>query len=171
MSRSVSGGKSDMIAPRSTIHDPVAHLTVDGKHERAIDHAARALRHEIEVAEVDDLVAPELGAHRLRHPERVHVEDAAANRELRHVFDQWNTLEADALEMIRELGQAVAVPLLELDAKVAQRAGHARLLGERARGRHQHAQLAARQTLERLDALAGDFHVRLGLASTKTVTK
>src|SRR5262249_18740342 len=144
----------------------VANLPVDGKHERAIDDAARALRHEIEVAKVHDLVAPELGANGLRHPERIDVENATADPELGDVFHERHALESDALEVLGELGQAVAVSLLELDAEVAQRAGHARLLGERARCGDEHAQLATREPLERLDALTGDFHMRLGFAES-----
>src|SRR5262249_16459076 len=98
----------------------VPYLAVDRKHERAIDDAAGTLRHEIEMAQVFDLVAPEFGAHGLGHPERVHVEDATPDRELRDVLDERDALESDPLEVIGQLAQPVAVPLLELDAEVAQ---------------------------------------------------
>src|SRR3954469_3745841 len=103
-------------------------MTIDGQHEREIHRAQRALRREIEVLEVDDLIAPELGANRLRHAERVHVEDAAANAELRDVVDHRYALEADRLEMGRQLGQPMRAALAQLDAQMSQRARHARLL-------------------------------------------
>ena len=118
------------------------------------------------MAQIVDLVAPELGAHRLGHAERVDVEDAAANAELRHVLDHRHALEADRLEMRRELAQPMRVALPQLDAQILERARHARLLEQRARGGDEHAQLAARELLERLDALARDLHVRLGFAES-----
>ena len=121
---------------------------------------------EIEVPQVDDLVAPELGAHRLGHAEAVDVEDAAAHAELRDVLHHRHALESDALEVRRELLGAAHVALAKLDAQIVQRARHARFLEERARGREQDAQLAAADPLERLDALAGDLRVRLGLAES-----
>ena len=56
--------------------------------------------------------------------------------------------------------------LSQLDAQILQRARHARLLEQRARRREEHAQLAAREPLERLHALARDLHVRLGFAES-----
>ena len=112
----------------------------------------------------DDLVAPELQAHRVGHAERVDVEDAAAQRELRDVLHHRHALEADALEVLGELARPAHVALAQLDAQVGERAGQPRALEQRARRGEQHADLAAAQPLERLDALAGDFDVRLRLA-------
>ena len=69
------------------------------------------LRREIEVPEILDLVAPELGADWFRHAERVHVENAAANAELRDIFDHRDALEADSLEVFGELGEPVRCAL------------------------------------------------------------
>ena len=66
----------------------------------------------------------------------------------------------------RELARLAHVALAQLDAKVGERAGQPRALQQRARRREQHANLAAAQPLERLDALAGDFDVRLGFAES-----
>ena len=68
---------------------------------RSRDRPSRVERcdDELEVAQIDDLVAPELHAHGVGHAERVHVEDAAAQTELRDVLDHRHALEADALEM------------------------------------------------------------------------
>ena len=70
------------------------------------------------------------------------------------------------LEMIRQLTRAVRFAFAQLDAQLLQRARHSRLLEQRATRGEQHAQLAARQPLERLDALARDLHVRLGFAES-----
>ena len=78
-----------------------SHVSIDGQHEREVHGATRALRRQIEVPKIDDLVAPKLRAHRFGHAERVHVEDAAANAELRDVLDHRYPLETDLLEVRR----------------------------------------------------------------------
>ena len=55
---------------------------------------------------------------------------------------------------------------LELEARVAHRGGQSRALEHRARGGHERAHFAARNALERLDALARDLEVRLDLAES-----
>ena len=156
--------RATAIEPRSKSPASSLHLPIDRQHEREIHRAPRALRRQVEVTQIDDFVAPKLGAHRLRHAERVDVEDAAANAELRDVFDHRHALEADRFEVFGELAEPVRIALAELDPQLVQRARHSRLLEQRARRREQHPQFAARQPLERLDALAGHLHVRLGLA-------
>ena len=142
----------------------LAHLTVHRQDDGEIDRARRALRGEVEVTEIDDFVAPELEAHGIGHAERVDVEDAAAETELGDVLHHRHTLEADALEMRRELGRTAHVALPQLDAQVLERAGQSRALEQRARRREEHANLAATQALEGLDTFAGNLHVRLDLA-------
>ena len=144
----------------------LAHEPIDGKNQREVHRSAGPLCREIEVAQVDDLIAPELGAHRLGHAERVGVEDSAANAELRDVLDHGYTLKADGLEVRRQLTQSVRVAFAQLDAQLLERPRHSRFLEQRAAGREQDAQLAARQPLERLDSLSRDFHVRLGFAES-----
>ena len=90
---------------------------------------------ELEVAQIDDLVAPELQAHGIGHAERVDVEDAAAQAELRDVLDHRHALEADALEMLGELARPAHVALAQLDAQIGERAGKPRALEQRARRR------------------------------------
>jgi hypothetical protein len=82
---------------------------------------------------------------------------------LRDVLDHRHALEADRLEVRRELGESMRTALAELDAQLAQCARHARALEQRTGRREQDANLAFRQAFERLDALAGDLHVGLGL--------
>ena len=128
--------------------------------------AGRALRRELEVAQLDDLVAPELEAHRVRHAEGVDVEDAAAQAELRDVLYHGHALEPDALQVLRQLARAAHVALAQLDAQLGQRARQAGALQHCARGGEQDADLAAAQPLQRLHALAGDLDVRLDLAES-----
>src|SRR5215218_7484656 len=98
----------------------LANLAVDREHDREIDGSRRPLRRELEVAQIDDLVAPELHAHGIGHPERVHVEDAAAETELRDILDHRHALEPDALEVRRQLAWATYVTLAKLDAEILQ---------------------------------------------------
>ena len=116
------------------------------------------------MTQIFDLVAPELGTHRFGHAKTVNIEDATADAELGDIFDHRHTLEADRLEVRRELAQAMRAALAQLDPEVLERARHARLLEQRAGRGDEHAQLAAGELLQRLHALARDLHVRLGFA-------
>ncbi|HET6582774.1 MAG TPA: hypothetical protein VFG69_04990 [Nannocystaceae bacterium] len=144
----------------------LAHLTVDGKYDRELDFARRALRGEVEVPEIDDLVAPELHAHGIGHPEGIDVEDPAAEAELCHVLDHRHALETDALEMLGQLARTSHVAAAKLDAQVGERPRKPSALEQRAWRREQNADLAAAQPLERLDALARDLDVGLGFAES-----
>ena len=84
---------------------------VHREHERDFGIAGAALRIEIEVPQLDDVVAPELEAHRLGHAERVDVEDAAAHAELRDVFHHRHAFEPDAFEMRGQLLRATHIAL------------------------------------------------------------
>jgi hypothetical protein len=121
------------------------------------------------VAELADLVAPELEAHRLGHAEAVDVEDAAAHRVLADVVDHRHALEADAGEVGGEVLGAPHVAAAELEARFLDRARQLRALEHRARRGEQDVHVAARQPFERLDALARHLGVRLGLAERLAV--
>ena len=84
----VSGGKRSARVPRARALVVLAATAVHRENDRARGIARGALRGEVEVAQRGDLVAPELEAHGIRHPEAVDVDDAAAHAELRDVLDQ-----------------------------------------------------------------------------------
>jgi hypothetical protein len=142
---------------------------VDRQHHRDRGGARRALRVEVEVAELADLVAPELEAHRLGHAEAVDVEDAAAHRVLPDVVDERDALEAHAGEVGGEVLGAPHVAAAQLEPRLLHGARELRALEHRARRGEEDLHVAARQPLERLDALAGDLGVRLGLAERLAV--
>ena len=101
-------------------------------------------------------------------PKRVDVEDAAAHAELRDVLHHRHALEADATRDARRdrVEPLRRRPCAARAARSRARAGsRVRSSSARARG-DEHAHLAAREPLERLDALARDLHVRLGLAES-----
>ena len=139
---------------------------VHGEDERDFRRFRCALRHEVEVAQLDDFVAPEFEAHGLGHPESVHVDDAAAHRELRDVLDHLHALEADRFEMCRQRVEPPDVAAPELETGRREGLGQPRALQHGARGREQDADLAARHALEGLDALARDLGVRLHFAES-----
>ena len=143
-----------------------AHRAVDRQHERVRHLASGTLRRHVELAQVHDLVAPELRAHRIRHAEAVDVEDAAAHAELRDVLHHRHTLEADALQVLDQLREPVLLALAQLDAQVAKRPRHPGALEQRTRRRDQESHLAAHRVLERLDPFTGHLHVRLGFAES-----
>jgi hypothetical protein len=70
--------------------------------------------------------------------------------------------------MFGELARAAHIALPQLDAQIRERAREARTLEQRTWRREQDANLAAADSLERLDALAGDLDVRLDLAESLT---
>jgi hypothetical protein len=78
------------------------------------------------VAQRHELVAPELGANRVRHSEAVNVEDAAADAVLRDIIDERYAIEPESLQPISEIAQAMRLALPNLDPARRQRA--ARLL-------------------------------------------
>jgi hypothetical protein len=66
--------------------------------------------------------------------------------------------------VVGELARPTHVAFAELDAKIGERARETSALEQRARSRQQHADLAATQPLDRLDALSRNLDVRLDLA-------
>src|SRR5687768_11771976 len=157
-------GDRETLAGRRVFADLTVHREDDG----AIDRSRGALRRELEVAQIDHLVAPELHAHGIGHAEGVHVEDATAETELRNVLHHGHALETDALEMRGELARPAHIAFPELDAQILERAGEPRALEERARRREQNADLAAAQALQRLHALSRHLDVRLDLTESLT---
>ena len=116
------------------------------------------------MAQLGDLVAPELQPHRLCHPEAVDVEDSSAHAELRDVIHHLHALEPDRLEVGREILRPAAVPFTYLESSLGERARQLRLLEQRPGGSEQDPDFAASDSLEGLDTLARDFGVRLYLA-------
>src|SRR6202030_2186196 len=80
-----------------------ADLSIDRKDERDVGVAGRPLGEEIEMAQLADVVTPELEAHRLRHPEAVDVEDSTAYAELGNVLHHRDALKADGAEVRGQL--------------------------------------------------------------------
>src|SRR6185503_1828690 len=119
---------------------------------------------EVEMPEIDDLVAPEFRAHGLGHSERVDVENSPADAELRDIFDHRHSLESDGLQMRRKFSESMRITFPKLDAKLAQRARHSSFLEQRATRGQENSEISASQPLERLDSLTRDFHVRLCFA-------
>jgi hypothetical protein len=139
-------------------------LPVYRKNQREIGVACRALTYEIEMPELRNFVAPELEPHRLRHSETVDIEDSAAHAELRDVIDHLHTLEPDRLEVSCESFGPMSVAFANLKSRVRKRARQLGLLENRSRGGEQNLDLAATNSLERFNALAGNFSVRLCFA-------
>src|SRR6266545_5176422 len=141
-------------------------LAVDRKDERKLGVPRGALSDEIEMPQLDDIVAPELEADRLRHTESVDVEDPAADAELCYVLDHRDPLESDGLEVRCEVLRTTRVTLPELETCVRQRTRELGPLEQRPRGGEQNPDVSTAQPLECLHPLTGDFGVRLGLTES-----
>jgi hypothetical protein len=113
------------------------------------------------VAQLGDVVAPELEAHRLRHAEAVDVEDPAAHAELRDVLHHGNPLKANGFEMRGQLLGPSSVSLSQLESRGSQRARKLGALQQRSTGGDDDSKVAAADSLERLDPFAG--YLRVGL--------
>ncbi len=137
---------------------------VDGKDERKFRLTRGTLRPDVEVAHRRDLIAPELYSHRVRHPEPVDVDDAAAHAELCHVFHQPNALEAHRLEVLHEIGGASHLAYSQLEARGAHGIAESRQLLHCACSRGEDSYLSACHALQRLHSLAGDLDVRFDFA-------
>ena len=144
--------------------DRFADAAVDRQHEGVVGRARGPLGVQIEVTHLRDLITPELEAHRIRHPESVDVEDAAAYAELGDVLDHRDPLVADRLQMRGQRLGPPALALPQLDARRANRPGETGALEDRPRGREQNAHLPAADALERFDALPGHLGMRLDFA-------
>ena len=139
---------------------------VDRQHQRNFGVPRRALSNEVEVSELNDLIAPEFHADRLGHPEAVDVEDSSSHAELRDVFDHRHALEPDGLEMQREIFRAARVALAKLEAGERECARQLRSLEEGTRRGEENPHTTSGKLLERFNTLAGDLSVRLDLSKT-----
>ena len=160
--RVVSGGKSARIDDRSGFAFASRDLAVDRQDQRDLRVARGSLGEEIEVAKLGHVIAPELETHRLGHSEAVDIEDSAAHTELRDVLHHWNALEADRLEVGREILGPARVALPKLEPRRGERARKLGALEKRAAGGDNDPEIASSDPFERLHSLAGDFGVRLG---------
>ena len=142
----------------------IAHATIDRQDQRELGITRAALRVEIEVAQLDDVIAPELEAHRLGHAERVDVDDAAAHGELRHVFHHLHALEADGFEVRRKIFQPTHVAFAQFEPRTGEGARQGGLFEDSTGRGQQQAHAAAPELLERLHAFAGHFGMRFDFA-------
>ena len=151
---------------RHALDGPVTllHAAVDGQNERELRVTRAALRVEVKVSQLCNLIAPKLETHRFGHTERVDVEDATAHRELRDVFHHRDALESNGFEMCGQLFGPADIALAKLQPCIGQGARQLRLFEHGTRRRDQQPHPAARQLLERFDTLAGHFGVRFYLA-------
>ena len=139
-------------------------LPIDRKNERELRVTGRPLGEQIEVSQLRDVVAPEFEAHGLGHPEAIDVEDPAADAELRDVFYHRNSLEPNRFEVRRDLLWSTRVAFAQLEPRRGERPRQLSALEKRAARRHNDAQIAATNSLQRFDALAGDLCMRFRLA-------
>ena len=98
-------------------------LSIHRQHQRDFGVTRGALTQKIEVAQLGYIVVPEFEPHRLRHPEAVNVENAAADAELRDIFDHWHTFEANGLEVRGQLLWPAPISLAQLEPCRCQRTG------------------------------------------------
>src|SRR5207249_2065825 len=116
---------------------------VDWEDDRELSLACRALRDEIEVTKLDDLVAPELQAYGVGHAEAIDVDDSPAHAELRDVLDHGHPLEPHREKMSGDVLGTPNVALAELEAGLLNRARQPRALQERASRSEQDADVPA----------------------------
>src|SRR5687767_9031720 len=132
-------------------------LAVHRQYECKLCVSRRSLAHQIEVPELDNLVAPEFETYRLGHSKTVNVEDPATDTELRDVVYHRSSLESNRLEMHRKIFGTPCVPFSQLQPGMRQRLRKLGPLEQSTRGGQKNANIAAGKALERLDALAGNF--------------
>src|SRR5438270_13831649 len=100
------------------------------------------------MSELRDIVSPELEPHRLRHPKAVDVEDSATHAELRDIFHHIDALEADRLEVRREILWPTRVALSDFQSRCAEGARQLGPFEERAAGGDEDAESASADALE-----------------------
>ena len=143
-------------------------LRLERQHHDLLDGTRGALARQVELAHLHEFITPELEAHGGRHAEAVHVHDAAAHRELRHVLHHLGALEADAPEMRGEFLEPPRGAARQFQPRLGQRVRQARALLHGAHRGDEHAHLPAAQPLQCLDALARHLGMRLHLAESFT---
>ncbi len=139
-------------------------LTIDWKHQCDRCVARRPLGEQIEVAQLCDVVTPELEADGLRHSEAVDVEDPAAHAELGDILDHFHALETDRGEMGGKLLGPSGVSLSQLEPGRGEGVRKLRALQESPTGGDDDPKIATTDSLECLDPFSGDFRVRLCFA-------
>ena len=119
----------DALVGRITV---VAGRNVDWQYHGDAGITRTALREQIEVPQLDDLVAPELQAHRLGHAETVDVEDAAAHAVLADVVHHRHALKAMCVKMFRQRLESPRIALPQFEARARDGAGELRAFHQRA---------------------------------------
>ena len=141
-----------------------ARRVVIGSTVISLSSSQRALGGQVEPADRRHVVAPPLEPRRRRHPEAVHVEDAAADAELGDLGHRRHPAVAHPLERLGHVARRAALARGEPEPEPLERGRHQGPLRGGARGGDQHPEPAVQQRLDRLGALAGDLVVGLVLA-------
>src|SRR5437868_2354338 len=136
-------------------------LRFDRQHGDPLDRFPRSLRVEIERPDRRDVVPPPLDTRRCRHPEPVHVEDAATHAELRHFGHGRHAGIPHLLEAPHHVGEPLPGSGLQGQPHVPERRRHAGSLRRGACGGHEQADPPREQRFERFDPFAGNLDVRL----------
>src|SRR6266571_3809864 len=130
-----------------------------GQHRHPSDRLPRSLGVKIERPQRQDLVAPPLDSRRRRHAEAVHIEDAAAHAELRHLGHGRYARVAHLAQPAQAVTQWTPFPLplprtrLQDHAPGGQGGGYPRPLRRRPGGRDENAHPRPEQRLQRFDPL------------------
>src|SRR2546421_307410 len=136
-------------------------LRPDRQHGDPLDRLPRSLRVEIERAQRRDVVSPPFDARRRRHPEPVHIEDAAPSAELRDLGQRRHAGVPHLLEAPHHVGEPQAASRCERQPCVPEGRRHPGALRGGACGSHEQANPPREQRCDGLDPLAGDLDVRL----------
>ena len=139
-------------------------LPIDRQYQSQLRVASGALREQVEMTELRDIIAPELEANGLRHSEAVDVKDSAAHAELSDVLHHGYALKAYRLEVGRQVFRPASVALSQLNPGRSQRARKLGALENGAAGGDQNPEITLTYPLQSLDSLAGDLGVGLRFA-------
>jgi hypothetical protein len=118
------------------------------EHHHPFGRPQRALREEVEGANLGHIVAPEFQADRRRHAEAIDVHDAAPHRVLRNILHEWHAREPHAVEVRHEIGDAQRRAARNLEARFGQGARQPRAFHGGARRGDEHAHGAAGEPVE-----------------------
>ena len=116
------------------------------------------------MAQLDNIIAPELKAHRLGHAERVDVDDATTYGELGNILHHRHPFKSNGFEVRRERFQATYITLAQFQSSAGQSARQRRLFEHRPRGGEQHPDATSAEQFQRFNTLTGDFRMRLHFA-------
>src|SRR6266700_2140117 len=126
-----------------------------------LDRLGGPLRIQIEGPERRDVVSPPFDPRRRRHPEAVHVEDAAAHAELRHLGHGRHAGVPHLFEAPYHVREPETASGVERQPRVSEGRRHPGSLRRGACRSHEQANPPREQRLEGFDPLAGDLDVRL----------